>query len=205
MDVATALEILDTSVDVAILDWMLIGGTCEPILAQIHRDVLPCGVILFSALATTQPAMAVARYREVAFVSKPCAAAELLPYIRVASALADARRGTFTPEILADVPSSPADVDSAELLFKVIEGALQRAGDLSPRVLQVLSCYLRGAELKAISRILGISDSTVRTSIQTARDRCGAESNAEFLRVAAVQLARELRWKKSWPVPGEDA
>jgi DNA-binding NarL/FixJ family response regulator len=197
MDVATALQALDVGVDVAILDWMLVGGTSEPLLARIHRDALPCGVILFSGLATNEPAMALAQYREVAFVSKPCSTSELLPYILLAHAVAVARRDSFTPEILSDVRSAAVGVDWGELLFGIIEGALQRAGALKPRVLQVLSCYLRGAEPKAISRMLGIDFSTVRTLMQTARDRCGAESNSEFLRVAAAQLAREWHLKSN--------
>jgi DNA-binding response OmpR family regulator len=193
-DVDGALEELDATVDVAVLDWMLIGGTCEPIVERIHHDGLPCGVILFSGVATAEPAMVLAQYREVAFLRKPCGTKGLLLRIWLASAVAAARRDSFTADAFADAAQLPPNVDRGELLFNVVEGALQRAGNLTPRVLQALGRYLRGGEMKAIARIMGIEFSTVRNMIKAARDRCGAESNEEFLRIAAAQLSCE--WQR---------
>lgn len=167
---ATAREAIarvrDAAFDVLILDLSLPDGGGLEVLPEVRLHAPDARVIVYSMYPERQYGPRLMRDGVAAYLSKDRSIRELLAAIRKVAA-----GGRYITDVVADNLLSPT-------------GAWD---DLSARELQVMQLLGQGRKTSEIAAQLHISASTVSTHFKRIRDKLGAESLTDLIRMAFRQ------------------
>ena len=168
--------------DVMVVDLRLNDGFGGEVVRAYRQLGCCCGVLVCSGMDAAEAARAARRIGADDFLPKS-AIDLLLTRVHAAAARARDRRcwGETERAPVADFDSEPEDWLATQFL-----PALQRSGKLTDRQVEVLRMVLQGSDRTYIAEKLGISYDTIRNHIRNSRERLGAESMADLIRIYAL-------------------
>lgn len=159
-------RVREGGIDVLVLDLSLPDGGGFEVLPEVRLHAPDARVIIYSMYPERQYGPRLMRDGAAAYLSKDRPTRELLAAIRKVAA-----GGRYITDVVADNLLSPS-------------GAWD---DLSARELQVMQLLGQGRKTSEIAAQLHISASTVSTHFKRIRDKLGAESLTDLIRMAFRQ------------------
>ncbi|MCW5634354.1 MAG: response regulator transcription factor [Rubrivivax sp.] len=184
-DVAAALALPATGVELVLLDYHLPGTSGVEALRAVRAHFEGASVCLLSAETTPQRVREVIEAGASGFIPKTYALDEIEAALRVVL-----RHRVYLPaELLLAEPAAAPEPDSAprEQLAHFV------ANELSQRQRQVLALAVRGLPTKLIARQLAIAEGTVKVHLSMVYRALGARNRTDALyRVLAADAAEAL-------------